>query len=86
MDSKKAKKAVSKSAARKEMAAALQMAALQAGAEPIDPEIQAAQVAMQPVDGYVTPYHRMGSMPPTGYYPGNMIGGPNVSGVINPVA
>ena len=86
MDSKKAKKAVSKSAARKEMAAAMELAALQAGAEPIDPEVQAAQVAMQPVDGYVTPYPRMGSMPPTGYYPGNMIGGPNVSGVINPVA
>ena len=86
MDSNKAKKAVNKAAARKEMAAALELAALQAGAEPIDPEIQAAQVAMQPVDGYVTPYHRMDSMPPTDYYLGNMIGGPNVSGVINPVA
>ena len=86
MDSKKAKKAVDKAAARKEMAAALQMAALQSGAEPIDPEIQAAQVAMQPVDGYTTPYHRLGAMPPTAYAEYNQIGGPNVSGVINPVA
>ena len=86
MDSKKAKKAVDKAAARKEMAAALQMAAMQAGAEPIDPEIQAAQVAMQPVDGYTTAYHRLGAVPPTEYAMYNQIGGPNVSGVINPVA
>ena len=86
MDSKKAKKAVDKAAARKEMAAALELAALQAGAEPIDPEIQAAQVAMQPVDGYVTPYHRMGAMPPAAYAEYNRVMGPNMSGVINPVA
>ena len=86
MDSKKAKKAVDKAAARKEMAAAMDLAALQAGAEPIDPEIQAAQVAMQPVDGYVTPYHRMGAMPPAAYAEYNRVMGPNMSGVINPVA
>jgi hypothetical protein len=90
MDTNKAKKAVKKSTARKaaaeEQAAALALAALQAGAEPIDPEIQAGQVAMQPTDGYTTPFHRMGPVPPTEYYPGNLVGGPNFSGVINPVA
>ena len=85
MDSNKAKEAVSKAAARKEMAAAMAMAALEAGGEPINPEIQAAQPALQPSDGYVTPYHRLGTVPPTGYFPGNMIASPNINGVINPV-
>jgi hypothetical protein len=41
---------------------------------------------MQPADGYVTPYHRMGAMPPTAYAEYNQVMAPNISGMINPVA
>lgn len=41
----------------------------------IDPEVQAAQIDMQPVDGFVNPYHAMGAMNPNLYTPGNMLGG-----------
>ena len=89
MDSNKAKKAVKKSAARKQVAeamAAMELAAAIEAGQPIDPEIQSPQIALQPADGYVTPYHRMGAMPPTAYAEYNRVMGPNVSGVINPVA
>ena len=93
MDSAKAKKAVKKSSARKASAQEKEMAALQmnaaleaAGQGVIDPELQAAAPAMQPADGYVTPYHRMGAMPPTAYAEYNQVMAPNISGVINPVA
>ena len=90
MDSAKAKKAVKKSAARKqsqvEAAAAMELAAAMQAGQPIDPEIQSAEIDLQPADGYVTPYHRMGAMPPTAYAEYNQVMGPNMSGVINPVA
>jgi len=41
----------------------------------IDPEVQAAQIDMQPADGYINPYHAMGAMDPNLYTPGNMLGG-----------
>ena len=27
---------------------------------------------LQPADGYITPYHRIGAVPPTGYSPFNV--------------
>ena len=73
MDSNKAKKAVSKAMLAKAVLAA---AAQQAAAEgPINPEIQAMSPDLQPMDGYVNPMGRMGTVPPTQYSPGNMMGG-----------
>jgi hypothetical protein len=88
MDSSKAKKAVQKSTARKEAqaAAAMELAAAMQAAQPIDPEIQSAEIDLQPADGYVTAYHRMGAIPPAAYAEYNRVMGPNMSGVINPVA
>ena len=86
MQHSKAKKAVKKSESRKQLsnAAAAQLAlGMQAGA-PINPEVQAAQVDMQPADGYVNPYHTMGSMAPMAYAPGNMLGGLNYPVMVNP--
>lgn len=88
MDKAKAKKAVKKSDAHKQMAeaiAAQQIAlAMQGGAQGIDPEIQAAQIALQPADGYVNPYHAMGAMAPTMYSAGNMLPGGNFPVMVNP--
>jgi hypothetical protein len=87
MDKSKAKKAVNKSKSRKKSAdsdAAQQLAMAMQGGAAIDPEIQAAQIAMQPVDGYVNPYRAMGSMAPMQYYPGNMLGGNNFPVMVNP--
>jgi hypothetical protein len=88
MDKSKAKKAVKKSESRKKSAGsealtAQQLAmAMQGGA--IDPEIQAAQIAMQPADGFVNPYHAMGSMAPMQYSPGNILDGYNFPVMVNP--
>ena len=41
----------------------------------IDPEIKSSQIDLQPVDGYVNPYHAMGAMGPNVYSPGNMLNG-----------
>ena len=87
MDKSKAKKAVKKSESRKksaDAAAAQQMLMAMQGGAAIDPEIQAAQIAMQPVDGFVNPYHAMGAMAPMEYSPGNMIGGYNFPVMVNP--
>ena len=67
MDSSKAKKAVDKAMMAKAVLAA---AAQQAAAEgPINPEIQAMSPALQPMDGYINPMARMGTVPPTQYSP-----------------
>ena len=90
MDKSKAKKAVRKSTEHKKQAesqAAMDMLAMQAaGGGVIDPEIQAAQIDMQPADGYVNPYHAMGSMAPMMYSAGNMLDGYNYPMMVNPEA
>lgn len=90
MDKSKAKKAVKKSTEHKKQAesqAAMDMLAMQAaGGGAIDPEIQAAQIDMQPADGYVNPYHAMGSMAPMMYSAGNMLDGYNYPVMVNPEA
>ena len=65
MDNNKAKKAV-------ELA---MMAKLMAEASPINPEIQAMAPAMQPADGLLNPYGRIGTVPANMYSPGNMMDG-----------
>ena len=55
MDSSKAKKAVDK---------AMMAKAVLAAAAAINPEIQAMSPALQPMDGYVNPMARMGTVPP----------------------
>ena len=88
MDKSKAKKAVKKSSSRKKMAdaaaaqAVLGMQAQAAGR--INPEIQAGKVDLQPADGYVNPYHAMGSMAPTAYSAGNILDGYNYPLMVNP--
>lgn len=53
----------------------------------IDPEIQSPKIDLQPVDGYVNPYHAMGSMVPNVYSAGNMLNGGMVGmPVYNPEA
>jgi len=91
MDHNKAKKAVKKSENRKkqsEAQAAMNLMGMAAAASSagIDPEIQAAQVDMQPADGLVNPYHSMGAMQPMMYSPGNMLGGYNYPVMLNPEA
>ena len=85
-----AKKAVKKAKTRKQQAGArtseLEAALQMAQAQLLDPEIQSSEIDLQPADGYVTPYHRMGAMPPAAYAEYNRVMGPNMSGVINPVA
>ena len=84
MDSSKAKKAVDKAMMAKAVLAA---AAEQAAAEgPINPEIQAMNPALQPMDGYVNPMGRMGTVPPAQYSPGNMMGGNPMMQFVNPEA
>lgn len=65
MDNKKAKKAVELALMQK----------LMAEASPINPEIQAMAPAMQPADGLLNPYARIGTVPANMYSPGNMIDG-----------
>lgn len=74
MDKSKAKKAVKKSENRKKMADA---AAIVATPKTSD---------MQPADGYVNPYHAMGTMAPTMYSAGNMLDGYNYPQMVNPEA
>jgi len=82
MDSSKAKKAVDKAMMAKAVLAA---AAQQAAAEgPINPEIQAMSPALQPLA--VNPMARMGTVPPTQYSPGNMLGGNPMMQFVNPEA
>ena len=53
----------------------------------IDPEVQAPQIDLQPADGFVNPYHAMGTVNPNYYTPGNMLGGGMVGmPVYNPEA
>lgn len=85
MDKSKAKKAVKKSESRKQSKEALNALEMQAVAG-LDPEIQARQATMQPVDGYVNPYHAMGTLAPTLYSPGNILNGYNSPAMINPEA
>jgi len=86
MDKSKAKKAVKKSAKRKKQAEAenaqalLALQAASSGA--LDPEIQAAQIDMQPVA--VNPYRELGSMAPMQYTPGNMLAGYNYPVMVKP--
>ena len=82
MDNTKAKKAVQKAGQQKQLAAALAMQAAAQGG--MDPEIQVPQATMQPVDGYVNPYHAMGSMAPTMYSAGNILDGYNYPQMVNP--
>lgn len=86
MDKSKAKKAVNKSTSRKkqvETEAAQALLAMQAaGGGALDPEIQAAQVDMQP--SMVNPYHAMGAMAPMQYAAGNMLNGYNSPMMVNP--
>ena len=81
MNSSKATQAVTKAKMAK---AILEAAAQQAAAEgPINPEIQAMSPALQPI-GVVNPMGRMGTVPPTQYSPGNMVGGNPMMQFVNP--
>jgi hypothetical protein len=87
MDSAKAKKAKSKATKIKEDPNALIAAAMlaqQAQTGPLDPEIQANQIALQTPT--TNPYHMMGAMPPNVYSPGNLVGGYTLPQVYNPEA
>ena len=64
MDNNKAKQAVTLAMMQKLMSEA-----------PINPEIQAMAPAMQPADGLLNPYARIGTVPANMYSPGNMIDG-----------
>jgi len=81
---KSAKKAVKKAQLRKEdmMLQAAMQAEMMQQAGPIDPEIQAQQIAMQPT---VNPYGRMGTVPPNVYdYDNRLSGYVGVQPVFNP--
>lgn len=82
MDKSKAKKAKSKAKQVKAVAEAMQ--AQHFGGTPINPEVQAAAISLQPQA--VNPYHMMGSMPPNVYSPGNLVGGYTLPQVYNPEA
>ena len=86
MDKAKAKKAKSKATKAKSAvkAAAEAMQAQHTGGMPINPEVQAAAISLQPQA--VNPYHMMGSMPPNVYSPGNLVGGYTLPQVYNPEA
>ena len=62
MDNAKAKKAVEKAMKAKAMAS-------------IDPEVQGQMSAMQPADGLINPYGRIGTVGANTYNPGNMVDG-----------
>jgi ElaB/YqjD/DUF883 family membrane-anchored ribosome-binding protein len=88
MDKSKAKKAVKKSESRKKSAGAealtAQQLAMAMQGSAIDPEIQAAQIAMQPADGFVNPYRAMGTVAAMQYSPGNILDGYNSPLMVNP--
>ncbi len=62
MDNAKAKKAVEKAMKAKAMAS-------------IDPEVQGQMSAMQPADGLINPYGRIGTVGANTYNDGNMVDG-----------
>ena len=62
MDNAKAKEAVKKAMKAKAMAS-------------IDPEVQGQMSAMQPADGLINPYGRIGTVGANTYNPGNMVDG-----------
>ena len=62
MDNAKAKEAVNKAMKAKAMAS-------------IDPEVQGQMPAMQPADGLINPYGRIGPVGANTYNPGNMVDG-----------
>lgn len=83
MDKSKAKKAKSKATKAKQVKAAAEaMQAQHIGGTPINPEVQAAAISLQPQA--VNPYHMMGSMPPNMYSPGNLVGGNVLPMTYNP--
>ena len=88
MDKAKAQKAVKKADAQKQIAQAIAAQhlalAMQGGAQGIDPEIQSPQIDLQPADGYVNPYHMMGTVGATTYSPGNILDGYNYPMMMNP--
>jgi len=61
MDNAKAKEAVNKAKKAKAMA--------------FDPEVQGQMSAMQPADGLINPYGRIGTVGANTYNPGNMVDG-----------
>jgi len=74
MDTKKAKKAV-------------KMAEMAMDLMDLEDEMAAAQESdLQPRDGYVNEYGRIGTVPPTTYSLGNMLNGTTTQSVINPEA
>lgn len=81
MDTAKAKQAKVKAQQAQALIASGMM-----GSMPIDPEVQSPEIDMQPADGYVNPYHRMGPMPATVYSAGNMLDGYYSPDFINPEA
>ena len=87
MDSSKAKKAKAKAKKVKadpNLLAAAAMMAQQAQQGPLNPEIQARQIALQTPT--TNPYHMMGTMPPNVYSTGNLINGNVLPQVYNPEA
>ena len=87
MNSDKAKKAKAKAKKAKadpNVLAVAAMLAQQAQGGPLNPEIQASQIALQPPT--TNPYHRMGAVPPNTYTPGNLISGNPLPRVYNPEA
>jgi hypothetical protein len=85
MNSSKAKKAKSKAKKVKadpNLLVAAAMLAQQAQQGPLNPEIQAAQIALQTPT--TNPYHMMGAMAPNVYSPGNLISGNPLPRVYNP--
>jgi hypothetical protein len=87
MDTNKAKAAKKKakrvSAARKQVDPATAQALMQGqmgmGVPGLTPEVAGIglgeQSDLQPIDGMYNPYHRLGSVNPNYYNPGNVIGG-----------
>jgi hypothetical protein len=50
----------------------------------LEEQMAAAQESdLQPADGYVTPMHRIGTVPPTTYSLGNQLDGTTTQSVIN---
>ena len=71
MDNAKAKEAVDKAVQHQ------QLAALMAEQE------KAQQPDLQPADGYINPYGRMGTVPPTTYSIPNQLNGTNTQSVVD---
>lgn len=66
MDNSKAKQALELAMMAKLMGEA---------SSPINPEVQAAMPDLQPADGLINPYGRIGTVAPNMFNPGNMIDG-----------